>query len=186
MKALTHLVAGGAAGAGLALVAGLPLGWETALFSGALGAAVPEVEYGFFRLARELRAHGQAGPWLDAAATLGQERGPWHGLEAFALVGALAGLAGWLLVGSGFLLIYLAFLGGWASHLLLDLLSGGIRPLALLRPYSWARFPPWGQRRVVRGGLAEALVFLAAGWVWVWRLVAWLLPYAEGWLERWL
>lgn len=186
MKALTHLTAGGAAGAGLALLVGLPMGWETALLAGALGAAMPEAEYGFFRLARELRARGHGGPWLEAATTLGQERGPWHGLEVWALVSVLAGLAGWLLAGGGFLLVYVAFLGGWFSHLLLDLCNGGIRPLALLRPYRWAYFPPWGPRRVVRGGLAEAFVLLATGWVWIWRAVEWLLPYAEGWLEKWL
>ncbi len=184
MKALTHLSAGGAAGAGLALVVGLPLGWETALLSGAIGAAVPELEYGFFRLARELRASEHGGPWLAAATALGQERGPWHGLELLALVGGLAGVVGWLLAVPGFLLMYVAFLAGWMSHLLLDLLNGGIRPLALVWPYRWAIFPPWGQRRVVRGGLAEALVLLGTGWVWVWRLAEALLPLAQGWWRR--
>jgi len=186
MKALTHLAAGGAAGAGLVLVVGLPLGWEAALLSGALGAAVPNAEYAFFRLARELRARQKGGPWLEAAAILGQERGPCHGLEVFALVGALVGLVGWLLRIPAFPLLYTAFLGGWLSHLLLDLLNGGIRPLALLRPYAWAYFPTWGQRRVVRGGLAEMAVLLGTGAVWVWRLVARLLPWAQGVLQQWL
>ena len=185
MKALTHLSAGGAAGAGLALVVGLPLGWESALLAGALGSAVPNAEYAFFRLARELRARKLAGSWLEAATALGQERGPCHGLEVWALVGGLTGLAGWLLRTPSFPLLYLAFLGGWLSHLLLDLLNGGIRPLGLLRPYSWAYFPPWGQRRVVRGGPAEMVVLLGTGWVWVWRLVARLLPWAEGVLQQW-
>lgn len=186
MKALTHLAAGGAAGAGLALVVGLDLGWETALLSGAIGAAVPELEYGFFRLAREMRAHKLSGPWLGAASALGQERGPWHGLEVLGLVGGMIGLAGWLLRVPNFPLIYVGFLGGWLSHLLLDLVNGGIRPLALLRPYVWAVFPPWGNRRAVRGGPFEAAVLLGTGWVWVWRLVLRMLPWAEGWLGRWL
>ena len=172
MKALTHLSAGGAAGAGLALVVGLPMGWETALVAGAIGAAVPELEYAFFRLAREMRAR--------------ERGGPWHGLEILVLVGGLVGLAGWLLGTAGFLLAYLAFLGGWLSHLLLDLVNGGIRPLAIIWPYRWAYFPPWGQRRVVRGGLVEALILLGTGWVWVWRLVALVLPWAQGLLEQWL
>ncbi len=186
MKAITHLSAGGAAGVGLALLVGLPLGWEQALLAGALGAAVPEVEYGFFRLARELRARGYRGPWLTGASWLGQERGPCHGLEALALVGGLLGLAGWAMRTPNFGTLYVAFLGGWLSHLLLDLLNGGVRPLALFFPYQWARFPPWGIRRVVRGGPFEAFVLLATGWVWLWRLVERLLPWAEAYLERWL
>jgi hypothetical protein len=186
MKALTHLSAGGAAGAGLALLVGLPLGWERALLAGALGAAVPEVEYGFFRLAKELRAHGYRGAWLSAASWLGQERGPCHGLEVLLLGGGLVGLAGWAMGRQDFSTAYTAFLGGWFSHLLLDLLNGGIRPLALLLPFQWARFPPWGIRRVVRGGPFEAFVLLATGWVWVWRLVEKIFPYAESLLERWL
>jgi hypothetical protein len=186
MKALTHLTAGGAAGAGLALVVGLPLGWETALLAGALGAAVPNVEYGFFRLARELRARKKAGPWLDAASALGQERGPCHGLEVWALVGALVGAVGFLLRTPAFPLLYVAFLAGWLSHLLLDLLNGGIRPLALLHPYSWAYFPPWGQRRIVRGGVGEMIVLLATGAVWVWRVVELVLPWARGLVRQWL
>jgi hypothetical protein len=184
MKALTHLAAGGASGAGLALVVGIPLGWETALLSGAAGAAMPELEYAFARLAREMRARGYGGPLLGGASALGQERGPWHGLEILAGVGALVGLLGWLVNPSAFLLAYVPFLGGWLSHLLLDLCNGGIRPLAILRPYRWAYFPPWGPRRLVRGGLFEGLVLLGAGWVWVWRLVERLLPLVEGWLWR--
>lgn len=185
MKALTHIAAGGAAGAGLALVVGLPLGWEGALAAGAVGGAVPEMEYAFFRLARELRARKLGGPWLEAAAFLGRERGPWHGLELLAIVGGMVGLAGWLLAIPHFSLLFIAFLAGWLSHLLLDLLNGGIRPLALLCPYRWAFFPPWGDRRVVRGGLVENLVLLGTGWVWVWRLALWLLPLAQGWIGRW-
>jgi len=186
MKALTHLAAGGAAGAGLARVAGLPLGWEPALLAGALGAAVPELEYAFSRLARELRARERGGHWLEAASTLGQERGPWHGLELLLLLGGLVGLSGWLLRVQTFPLLYVSFLGGWLSHLLLDLCNGGLRPLAIFLPYRWAFFPPWGQRRVVRGGLFEGFVLLATGWVWVWRIVERLLPWAERWVGRWL
>lgn len=184
MKAFTHLSAGGAAGAGLALAVGLPLGWEAALLSGALGAAVPNVEYAFFRLARELRARGKMGPWLEAAAAMGQERGPWHGLELFAITGGMVGLLGLLLRIASFPLLIVAFLAGWLSHLLLDLLNGGIRPLALLLPYRWAYFPPWGRRRFVRGGLAEMAILLGSGWVWVWRAVERLLPWAEGVLRK--
>ncbi len=186
MKALTHLAAGGAAGAGLALVTRQPLGWEAALLAGAVGAAAPELEYAFFRLARELRAHKLPGPWLAAASAMGQERGPWHGLELMAVVCALTGLAGWAFGIHDFALLFVAFAGGWLSHLLLDLLNGGIRPLALLRPYAWAYFPLWGPRRVVRGGLVEGLILLATGWVWVWRFALRFLPLAEGWLSRWL
>lgn len=186
MKALTHLAAGGATGAGLALAVGLPLGWETALLAGALGGALPNVEYAFFRLARELRARQKAGPWLEAAAALGQERGPCHGLEFWAGGGALVGAVGFLLRTPAFPLLYLSFLAGWLSHLALDLFNGGIRPLALLRPYAWAYLPPWGRRRVVRGGVAEMAVFLAAGAVWVWRIVELALPWARGVLKRWL
>ncbi len=184
MKALTHFSAGGAAGAGLALAVGLPLGWEAALLAGALGAAVPNVEYAFFRLARELRARGKMGPWLEAAAAMGQERGPWHGLEFLAITGTLVGLVGLLLRTPSFPLLIVAFLGGWLSHLLLDLLNGGIRPLALLFPYRWVSFPPWGRRRLVRGGPAEMAVLLGSGWVWVWRIVERLLPWAEGALRQ--
>ena len=186
MKALTHIVAGGAAGAGLVGLVGLDLGWEAALLAGAVGGSMPQLEYGFFRLARELRAHKLGGPWLDAASKLGQERGYLHGLEMLGILGGMVGLAGWLLGIPNFALIYAAFLGGWLSHLLLDLGNGGIRPLALLLPYKWAYFPPWGQRRMVRGGPFEMLVLLGTGWVWIWRLVTWLLPLAEGWLATWL
>jgi hypothetical protein len=170
----------------LAQVVGLSLGWEPALLAGAVGAAVPELEYAFARLARELRARKLGGFWLSGASALGQERGPCHGMEVLAVLGGLLGLAGWLLRVPGFSLLYVAFLGGWLSHLLLDLFNGGIRPLAVLMPYRWAYFPPWGTRRVVRGGLFEGLVLLGTGWVWVWRLVCRLLPWAEGLLARWL
>lgn len=186
MKALTHVTAGGAAGVGLALVTGLPLGWETALLGGAIGGSIPNVEYAFFRLARELRARKLASPWLEAASFLGQERGPCHGLEVWALVGGLTGAVGLLLRTPAFPLLYVSFLAGWLSHLLLDLLNGGIRPLALLRPYTWACFPPWGQRRVVRGGVGEMAVLLAAGAIWVWRIVELALPWARGVLKQWL
>ncbi len=186
MKALTHIAAGGAAGAGLALVVGLPLGWESALLAGAVGGSVPQLEYLFLRLAREMRARRLGGPWLDGASAFGQERGPWHGLELLVALGGLIGLLGWLAHLPHFALLYVAFLGGWLSHLLLDLINGGIRPLAILLPYRWAYIPPWGLRRAVRGGLVESLVLLGTGWVWVWRLVERLLPGAEGWLGRWL
>lgn len=184
MKALTHLAAGGAAGAGMALVVGLPLGWETALFAGAIGAAVPELEYGFARLAREMRARGYDGTFLASASALSQERGPWHGLEIFLVLGGMVGLVGWMGGIGTFPLIYVAFLGGWLSHLLLDLCNGGIRPLAILYPYRWAYFPPWGPRRVVRGGFFEGLILLGSGWVWVWRLAERLLPLVESWLWK--
>jgi hypothetical protein len=186
MKALTHITAGGAAGAGLILVVGMDMDWETALLVGAVGACVPQMEYAFFRLARELRARQVGGPWLRAASKFGQERGPWHGMEILVLLGGLVGLTGWLLDISNFALIFVAFLGGWLSHLLLDLFNGGIRPLAILMPYRWAYFPPWGTRRVVRGGLFEGLVLLGTGWVWIWRLVERLLPLLEGRVGRWL
>ena len=123
---------------------------------------------------------------MEAASTLGQERGPWHGLELFTFLGGLLGLVLGLLRIRPFPLLYVAFLGGWLSHLLLDLCNGGIRPLALLLPYRWAYFPPWGPRRAVRGGLFEGFVLLGTGWIWVWRLVARLLPWAERLVERWL
>jgi hypothetical protein len=185
MKALTHITAGGAAGAGLALVMGLELDWETALLIGAVGASVPQLEYAFFRLARELRASQLNGPWLRAASTLGQERGPWHGVEILMLLGGLVGLVSWLLGIPNFALLFASFFGGWLSHLLLDLFNGGIRPLAILMPYRWAYFPPWGTRRVVRGGLFEGLVLLGTGWVWVWRITERLLPLIEGWVGKW-
>lgn len=184
MKALTHIAAGGAAGAGLAHLLGLELGWEAALLAGAVGGSVPQCEYVFFRLARELRARKLGGSFLYAASALGQERGPWHGLEILLLLGGLVGLAGWLLHLTAFPLLYTAFLGGWGSHLLLDLCNGGIRPLALLRPYAWSYFPPWGERRLLRGGLLENLVLLGTGWVWLWRLGLLLLPWAENVLGK--
>lgn len=173
MRGITHAVLGGAAGVGVAALAGAdPGNWAAAYVLGGLVALVPNVDHVAPAL---IRRGGKLAPIGRALrGESGLERGITHSLWLLLVVGLFlilsVGVLSWIEPW-----IAWAALGALWSHILGDM--GTLFGVRLLAPYGEAVVvPPPSNMRLVRGGTGEVLLLLATGFVGIAVLMNWAVP----------